>query len=213
VVCWGDPFFDQAAFAGPTDGAFSSISAASELTCGVRSDGRIVCWGFFLPYTDPPESATDWFESVSVGSEGAYPTVCGVRRGDRAVVCWGRSPPFSYSGSSNLAGSFSSVSVGNAFACGVRLDGHVVCVGYYNHGRGPTEPSADVFKSVSAGVDYACGLRADDRIVCWGDNSVGQAPPTPSLDRFKSVSAGAGSTCAVRLDDRILCWGGGGLGL
>ena len=65
--------------------AASMIGAGDSHACGVRSDDRVVCWGW--SGTDgaaPPGPSTEAFESVSAG----YAFTCGVRA-DHRVVCWG----------------------------------------------------------------------------------------------------------------------------
>ena len=88
----------------------------------------------------------------------------------RRSACWGISrhgeitPP---------AGTFSLVSEGSDFACGVRNNGAVACWG---DGVARAPPSG-TFSSVSAGSDFACGVRTDGTIACWGENRFGQATP------------------------------------
>ena len=99
---------------------FASISAGSEHTCGVGTDGYVGCWGNDLFDEATPPDGT--FSSVSAGRVHT----CGVRT-DRTVACWGRgdnseeaTPP---------GGEFTSVSAWQGYTCGVRTDGTVACWG------------------------------------------------------------------------------------
>ena len=61
---------------------FASISAGSDHTCGVGTDGYVGCWGEDLfDQTSPPDGT---FSSVSAGRVHT----CGVRT-YRTVACWG----------------------------------------------------------------------------------------------------------------------------
>ena len=60
---------------------YTSVSAGTFYTCGVRRDGSVACWGQDeLSQATPP---TGEFASVSAGSAHT----CGVRR-DGSVACW-----------------------------------------------------------------------------------------------------------------------------
>ena len=177
----------------PTASSFDSVSAGSVHTCGLRSDGSVVCWGNDEDGRATPPAAT--FVSISAGVNHT----CGVRS-DGSVACWGwdahgrGTPP---------AGSFDSVSAGGAHTCGLRSDGSVACWGWDEYGR--ATPPAGSFVSVSAGGAHTCGLRSDGSVACWGDDFAGAA--TPPAGSFLSVSAGDGHTCGVRSDDSVACWG------
>ena len=72
---------------GPPDGQFISVASGFNLSCGVRIDHSVECWGFMIFFlsdsltTIPEEEYT----SVSVGGFHA----CGIRI-DQTVACWGR---------------------------------------------------------------------------------------------------------------------------
>ena len=187
----------------PTASSFVSVSAGESHTCGVKSDGSVVCWGNdeYGEATPPAGS----FVSVSAG--GSH--TCGVRS-DGSVACWGSNYWNSdYSGQSTPpTGSFNSVSAGEGHTCGVRSDGSVACWG--DDWAGQATPPAGSFVSVSAGYDHTCGVRSDGSVACWGYNGDGAA--TPPAGSFVSVSAGWAHTCGVRSDGSVACWGYNGEG-
>ena len=90
VACWG---YDVDSRATPPEGKFRSVSAGRQHNCGVRSDGKVECWGRKFGrefswskygYTNPWCLLNVTFETVSVGRRHA----CGLRP-DGGVMCWG----------------------------------------------------------------------------------------------------------------------------
>ena len=65
---------------------------------------------------------------------------------------------------------YQAVSPGANHACGIKLDGTMVCWGDNSHGQ--ADPPAGTF---SAGADFSCGLRDDGSAVCWGNLEKGLA--------------------------------------
>ncbi|MBN1612428.1 MAG: hypothetical protein JW940_37705 [Polyangiaceae bacterium] len=179
--------------------SLQSIDAGGSLTCGIRMNGSVGCWGCEAT----PPSGT--FSQVSAGGRHA----CGVKT-DGTVVCWGydaagqATPP---------SGTFSQVSAGEAHTCGVKTDGTVVCWGYA-YGT----PPSGTFSQVSAGSQHSCGVTTDGSVACWGDNLFFEndetgvwdstcSQATPPSGTFSHVSAGAAHTCGVRTDGTLMCWG------
>ena len=172
---------------------FSAVSAGVAHSCGVRTDGSVVCWGAnaFGQARAPGGS----FSAVSTGQEHS----CGVRT-DGSVVCWGNN---ALGQTSAPGGPFTAVSGGWRYSCGVRADGSVVCWGN-NDDEKASAPEGS-FTAVSAGAFHSCGLRADGTILCWGDNSGGRASAPEGS--FSAVSAGGVLSCGVRADGSVVCWG------
>ena len=210
VVCWGS---DAAGQSSPPDGAvFVQVSAGFLHTCGVLLNGTAACWG--QPgMCNPPKNT----EFVQV-SAGGYHT-CGVRKGDSAVVCWGKD----YAGQRTgvPAGAFVQVSAGNDHSCALRTNGTLSCWGDNSMHQCNVPPgAAHQFKQVSASLwRHTCAVSLDGEVVCWGFNGHNQAqgPPAPAAVeeggdapeavQYSQVSAGRYSTCAIRHDGAVECWG------
>ena len=189
----------------PRPDAFRQISADWHHTCGIKSEGRIVCWGIdegFMRNAMPAGT----FRQVDIGNR----FVCGVQT-DGRVVCSGRdsdgqaTPP---------AGKFQQVSAGSLHACGVKTDGRIACWGSNTRFRddyaGQASPPAGNFRQVSTGWFHTCGVKTDGRVACWGWNKLGQA--TPPAGDFQQVSAGEFHTCGVKASGQVICWGSDGYG-
>ena len=99
--------------------------------------------------------------------------------------------------------SFTQVSAGGRYSCGLRTDSSIKCWGDNRYGQ--SDPPGGSFTQVSAGGAHSCGLRTDGSIECWGDNRYGQSDPPGGS--FTQVSAGDRYSCGLRTDGSIECWG------
>ena len=178
---------------------WASVSAGQDHTCGVRSDGTVICWGSnyhpggaYLGQAAPPSDA---FRSISAGSLHT----CGVRV-DGIVACWGAND---HGEATPAAGTFSDVTASNEYTCGVRTNGAIACWGL--SGANAHKPPPGTFTTVSAGIHHACAVRTNGTLACWGSNESGQAAPPPGA--FRSVSSGGFHGCAVRTNGAMACWG------
>jgi hypothetical protein len=179
-------------------GTFASLSVGYARGCGLRDDGSVACWGAGAGLGNARTPPSGAFVSITVESDA-----CGVRP-DGTVECWNP-----YNGPSDApiapppAGTFTSVSAGVSFSCGVRTDSTLACRG--NDSEGETKPPSGTFASVSSGNGYACGVRTSGTLACWGSNSFGRA--TPPSGTFISIDAGYEFACGVRTNGTLACWG------
>jgi hypothetical protein len=176
------------------------VSAGGNHSCGLRSDGTVVCWGFADDGAlDVPASLSD----VTQLSAGAGDHTCALKS-DATVVCWGSgrwgatSPP---AGLSNVT----QVSAGGLHTCALQADATVVCWG--DDRIGGASPPADLVGvvQVSAGWLRTCALKGDGTVVCWGDD----APTIPaSLTDAVELAAGSDATglCVLRSDSTVVCY-------
>jgi len=211
----------------PSSGA---ISAGSNFTCGIRTDGTLVCWG------DPTLGWTIPLGTFSQVSSG-FSHACGIRI-DGSLACWGdnasgqtNAPPGTFSqvssgngftcavktdqtlvcwGDPSLGwtippGTFSQVSSGGFGACGVRTDGTLACWGLNLYDLVSNTPGG-TFSQVSAGYLHTCAVQSGGTVVCWGSNSFGQVSPLPT-GIFSQVSSGGSHTCGIQVDGTVACWG------
>jgi alpha-tubulin suppressor-like RCC1 family protein len=171
--------------------ALPMVSTGQSHSCGVRTDGRVVCWGLNGDNESVPPP-----EKFKVVSAGGFHT-CGVRLDD-TLACWGRnltgqsSPP---------SGAFAMVSAGTAQSCAVAVGGSVACWGFNGNGEG--SPPTGAFKMVSVARNHTCGVRADGTLACWGVWYYGPPP----AGTFSTVSATSSHACAIRTNGSLACWG------
>ena len=80
VACWGESGAGQSK---PPSGTFQQVAAGWYHTCGLRTNGTVVCWGddSDKPPLNPPSGT---FKQVS----SHYNHTCGIRTDD-TVACWG----------------------------------------------------------------------------------------------------------------------------
>ncbi len=169
VACWGTNWFGQVdAPAGP----FVSVDAGASHSCGLRSDGSIDCWGedsldaamltdlggiefggdeqaYVAHRRDEEASMADLREALGNSGSPVEPSLVAFmdlvgavpepelrEEMARRAATW--EPPL---------GPFVSVSAGDGFTCGLRLDGEVACWGHFarEEPRIPLEIYADVY--------------------------------------------------------------------
>lgn len=154
------------------------LSAGALRTCGVRTDGALVCWGEELGDTPAGQ-----YLRVDIMDDRFRGHGCAVAV-DASVVCWGGNDDYNRFGELDTpVGEFVDVSVGvaarfgsgvGAYSCGLLTDGPARCWGdnsvgdYTSHGVRdvPDGPFLEVFAG-----DPPCGLRVGGDYVCWGDSA------------------------------------------
>jgi len=184
---------DHCVSAPPPDAFRSFGTSEGSSGCGLRTDGRVVCWGTFAPAKVPVDLGP--VAQLSVGK----PHACALRK-DGTLRCWGSA----YQGSLEAPkGTFTSVSVGHSVSCAVRADGALACWG--SQADAHLAPPKGAFKHVAVGLQAACAIDVKGQLSCWGD-----LPKAPA-GRFTSVSVGQFQACAVRDDGGGLCFGPSGV--
>jgi len=176
---------------------FTALKGTTDGVCGLRSDGKITCWGTQELIDDPPVGT---FVSYDAGTN----QVCAMD-GAGAVQCFGSSQ----NGVMDIpALPFASISVGSAGACGVLDDGSAQCWGTITD---LMPPPSGAFSSLSLGAFHGCGVRSDQTLACWPywddltDLNHGQFSPPGGT--FLAVRSDIFGSCGLRTDGTLACWG------
>ena len=209
---------------GRSDARYVQVSAGTVHTCGLRTDGTIICWGAGDEYEgrtgatglldSPPGSFTQidagYYHTCAVGEDGIVECWGGLHSEDDALLT-----PEERDMMKTLLGPpegrFISVSVGLCLDCGVKVDNSAECWGVGPASSDELNPPDGKYTSVSVGDFHACGIRADQTVACWGGNEgfdgdfLGQA--TPPDGPFEVINAETYHTCGFRPDGEIRCWG------
>jgi prepilin-type N-terminal cleavage/methylation domain-containing protein len=215
IYCWGSGSNGQNGVSPVNSSVFSPqrVGSASDwsdietgqlFSCGIRSGGRVFCWGSNAEgafgntvtsgNTATPQpggfiggvQGTDWVD-ISTTSQH----VCG-RRTNGTLYCWGKG---------------SNGAIGNGMFGGDYPT--------------PFQVAFADWEFVHAATWHSCGIRNNGVAYCWGDNSAGQlgigfaagvhqgtptALDTPYTD-WVSLSGDSSHTCGYRRNRTFWCWG------
>ncbi len=168
-------------------------------TCGIRTTGRLYCWGDDLEgqlgdggaSTDrsTPGQVAGNITNWATVTAGRFHTCA--RRATGRLYCWGR-------GSEGQLGN-----PGGSLSTPVEVAG-----------------ASTNWSTIVAGDFHTCGRRTTGRLYCWGFDSSGQLGDggtntnqnTPvevagGVTTWTSVSGGRNHTCGRRTTGRLYCWG------
>jgi len=177
-----------------------SVSAGRHHTCGIRTSGRLYCWGDDLQgqLGNGPGSAssspvevvgahTDWTR-VSAGGDHTC-----ARRSSGRLYCWGY----------DSHGQLGDDGTNTAQPAPVEVTGALT-----------------TWATVSAGENHTCARRTTGRLYCWGNDGSGQVgngglpnehdtpqPVAGNVTTWTTVATGDFHTCALRSNRRLYCWG------
>jgi len=131
------------------------VSAGGRHSCGLRSDGSVVCWGSDEDGQAASPNATTAGLPVAV-----FHAPCGPFDG-RDDCWWDFEDRL---GDALLAAA--PLPRHGSHQCVVGSDGGVVCWGANEVGQ--ADAPGGRFASVSAGWGISCGVRIEEIVVCWG---------------------------------------------
>lgn len=184
---------------------FIKVVASVTYTCGLRTDGKAMCWGGgFLT------NGTGYLGNDSLTRRTA-PTL---------VIA------------DSL---FTDIEIGIDNACALTASGTAWCWGENDWGElgdGTAIPrlkpvpvlGGATYTKLAMGWSHTCGILPDQTAQCWGLNTYGQVGvdtvyPAGTVGRellpravtnsgaYTSIVGGADHTCALAVDGQIACWG------
>ena len=200
----GAPDAPELAYRQSTQQFVQIVAGGGDETCGLKSDGSMLCWGNFgdFPVSSAfgtayvPRPTSEGWKQVSPASG----FTCGIKNDD-TLVCWGNS------GFGNMqppAGTY--LAVDARAPCAIRLsDGGIVCWGVSQDWANPVPEGS--FKALSIGYAVGCALRTDDTAVCWGKSRAMAAMGISPDDAFVQIVQGGLFACGLRGDGQVICWG------
>ena len=163
----------------------------------VKPDGTD---GRYWPHALAGDAATLTVTGLDAGETYLFLVIAGQEQADGITLWsqwsnWGQAMP---AGVAPLATgeTFTAISSGDTYTCGLRSDGSVACWGENKYGQA-TPPAGETFTAVSSGSGHTCGLRSDGSAACWGYNEHGQATP-PADEILTTISSGVSHTCGLR---------------
>lgn len=199
----------------PKPSSAARIASHATMTCAIRPDRAVVCWGTFgadrrAPPLAPAVRARD-AASVIVGLSRA----CALGT-DGAVRCWGSSGEAraidGLSGVRELAG-------GAGPLCARKTDGSVWCADSTSESLSfAAIAGLTNVAQLAVGRSHACARLGDGSVRCWGSgtqNQLGEgrydsrATPVVArlLGRVTDLAAGDDFTCGRASDGRVRCVG------
>lgn len=200
---------------------FTSVSVGPYQSCGVTTLGKGYCWGYngsngefqLGDGTRAPGSVAAGFTLGSFA--GGYTHTCAVTTAG-AAYCWGKNFNGAFGSGTGegfssepvpVAGgiTFSALSAGYGYTCGLTPSGSVYCWGTYA-GFTPTPLAGGLgFAQLDIYDQRACGLTPAGAAYCWG----AAGPPSPAGGSlvFTGLSLGGNHDCGLVSSGTIYCWG------
>jgi alpha-tubulin suppressor-like RCC1 family protein len=189
-------------------GAFTSVAAGGDHTCGIDPVAQVWCWGL----NDYRQLGAFAFDECRSPDDPA-----------NFYLCF--SLPVSLENAPERL--FTEVSVGTKHTCARATVGEIWCWGNGLNGQlgdgdldvdsAPVVVPGSSWTRVEAGAWHTCGLETG-RISCWGDGGSGRIGssdfgvhplPTPLQVEigWQTISAGGTHTCGVDVEGGGFCWG------
>lgn len=191
IDCWG--LNDSGQASPPKTGKYIAISVGLDLSCAIRRDKKLLCWGFSAPQDVPGK-----YLDVKVGDHH----VCAIGT-NQIAQCWGDDTR-GQTATVPVSEKLSKLSVMNDQACGITKRGLLVCWG--DSAFTLMDRPTGLFTDVAVGQLFGCAIRkTTGALACWGNNLDGVAnPPTGA---FKKITAGDYHACAIDIKGDSVCWG------
>jgi hypothetical protein len=204
-------------------GSFVELVGSSDSICAIRADRSYECFSQPLGTSSELEYAPQVkVQEVAIGRG----IICVIDEGG-ATSCGLYQP--SFLSVPPATETFTSLSVGGYFACGLREgDASVHCwagtllTSSECFDQGETEAPAGSFTSLASGTSTSCALDAAGALACWGAGTADDDPSelcdgepmhfgqgTPPAGAFKHVDVDYNHSCAIRADGTLACWGAG----
>jgi alpha-tubulin suppressor-like RCC1 family protein len=223
LSCWGWNAFGEVGDGSPgmqrntpvavdVASTYIDVSVKAQASCGVRSDGSLMCWGtsgsLGLASKSTPfavDNAKDWAK-VRLSPTHA----CAVKT-TGALYCWGSNDRGQLAipiAAGNLQRTtpqrigldtdWADIAVGSGFSCATKTTGTVWCWGTNGRGQLALDPPAHLqpkrigaageWATAAAGPNNVCAVRKNGTLACWG---LAGALPTAGVSLETPATIGA----------------------
>jgi len=213
---------------------YIKVAAGGTRTCGIKSDGKLYCWGDNFErwinnnrgpgglVSNPTQIGRELWKDISLAKNHA----CGIKQDDK-LYCWGKGAngrlgignendlmtPTEVTG----GGTWNMVFTGNEHTCGIKSDGKLYCWGANTNGQLGRADGAPAFipflvdgssrwRTVVTGGDHTCGIKGDDaKLYCWGKNADGQLGVGDQAVRNTPTKVGDDTWQAIKAGSAHTC--------
>jgi Regulator of chromosome condensation (RCC1) repeat len=196
ALCWGQ---GQEAGAPSSDERFVAIAAGSGISCGLRADGSLRCWGDNCAPEGCTGELVGRFSAIDAGDG-----VCGLETNGQISCATPRAPPLTLPGSFvSLASGWGVAGDGPFEVCGFSQAGALTCA------KG-TMFAGEGYQGVSAALGVVVAMDEHGALTTAGfDPALLGALPEGS---FRDVDLGSDYAltpwgCAITTGGRIQCFG------
>jgi hypothetical protein len=106
--------------------------------------------------------------------------------------------------SAGAATSYTQLTGGDGYTCGLTKAGRIVCQGY-NRYRQTNVPSGSYRAVDAGGFSLTCALTQARQARCWGSGPSGEKK-VPARGTYAKIAAGNGLACAMTSAGKVRCW-------
>ena len=184
-----------------------ALAAGSFHSLALKSDGRVVAWGWNVySQTNVPSTATN-ITSILAGERHSL-----ALRSNGTLVAWGNnnygqtSIPASAAGVTAIgAGWYHNLAITNGK---VLAWGAGATVGSSPHfGQSIVPGNLSNVVAVAGGAYHSLALKGDGAVVGWGLNGSGQTTIPVGLSNVIAIAAGSSNSLALKADGTVVGWG------
>ncbi len=177
----------------------TAIAAGASLSLALKSDGRIVAWGY---NGDVLTNVLPGLSNVSAIAAGGGHAMA--LRSDGTVAAWGR---YAWDGLATTApaGLSNVTAVAGGYSHSVALKSNGTVVAWGDNGFGQTNVPAGLsnVRAIAAGLHTTVALKSNGTVVGWGWWGV----PDGLSNVTAIASSSSGFTLALKADGTVVAWG------
>ncbi|XP_042480522.1 putative serine/threonine-protein kinase-like protein CCR3 [Macadamia integrifolia] len=206
LLCW-DTSFEAKRVYYNSSVRLRDVTVGDDQVCAVTVETQVaICWrGIGNRFPSPMNQQ---FQAITSGIGFS----CGILSSNSKVLCWGIDNETAQEIQNQFGNiSMDSLVAGGSHACGLNIDGFIICKGRNDSGQLEVpENSSFYFSELALGFNHSCATRrSDGSVVCWGGGGQFSSNVTNGVS-FQLISAGSNFTCGLAsINLSVICWGPG----